>query len=438
MGTVTGDLKQESAGAERTEQIDFKMVTFTLGGKDYGIDIMKVKEISKDSYFTYVPNSAPFVRGVYNLRGDIISIIDLRIMFHLPAPEKEEGELENMIILRLKDHILGVIVDSIDKVIGISSANIQPTHPLFGDINIKYISGVVEHGNRLYIILDAEKIFGKEAAGQEKEKATEYQKEAVEAEPRYKAIDQGELDFNFIAETLSTFKNFYVTDINEGWVKRRFTEWEAQKRSEGKGLQLQSPDDAEGFLATFYSPYTGSLLGEEYLINLKNITSTLQSKSITAWNPGCGKGFETFSLACLLRKTFPDRRIKIWANDNDLLNISTAPSLVFNKEEVPSLLQEFLVEGKNGYQFNTEIKDLILFEYHDILNLNPLPEVDIILARDVISFQKPAEQWKILKEFEGKLKGNGLLFIGENEKVGGDNWTVLEGGRVVAYKLKND
>mgnify|MGYP000676561961 FL=1 len=59
--------------------VDFKMVTFSLSGKDYAIDIMKVKEIAKAGRFTYVPNALPFVRGVYNLRGDIIPIIDLRL-----------------------------------------------------------------------------------------------------------------------------------------------------------------------------------------------------------------------------------------------------------------------------------------------------------------------------------------------------------------------
>jgi chemotaxis signal transduction protein len=79
--------------ARRAEKIDFKMITFSLAGKEYGVDIMNVKEIAKAGRFTYVPNALPFVRGVYNLRGDIISVIDLRIFFHLPAERKEEEAL---------------------------------------------------------------------------------------------------------------------------------------------------------------------------------------------------------------------------------------------------------------------------------------------------------------------------------------------------------
>ena len=160
------DLTVDDSAAEQkenTEVIDYKMVTFSLGGKDYGIDIMKVKEISKASKFTFVPNSIPFVKGVYNLRGDIISVIDLRVMFNLPVPETN-GAPENMIILRLEDNVIGVIVDTIDKVIGISSSKIQPPHPLFGDINIKFIKGIVENEEKLYIILDVESIFDQKAA----------------------------------------------------------------------------------------------------------------------------------------------------------------------------------------------------------------------------------------------------------------------------------
>ncbi|HET7839864.1 MAG TPA: chemotaxis protein CheW, partial [Rectinemataceae bacterium] len=144
---------------KRAGKVDFKMVTFSLAGKEYGIDIMSVKEIAKAGRFTYVPNAATYVRGVYNLRGEIISVIDLRIFFHLPAERKAEDALESLLILRIEEHVFGVIVDAIDKVVGISSSAIQPPHPIFGDINVKYIKGIVENSGKLYIILDVEKIF---------------------------------------------------------------------------------------------------------------------------------------------------------------------------------------------------------------------------------------------------------------------------------------
>ena len=120
-------LNSEQAESEETvSKIDFKMVTFSLSNRDYAIDIMKVKEIAKVKNFTLIPNAAHYISGVYNLRGEIIPIIDLRRMFGIKIEAKNANELENVIILRLEEQIIGVIVDKINKVVGIDSSTIQP------------------------------------------------------------------------------------------------------------------------------------------------------------------------------------------------------------------------------------------------------------------------------------------------------------------------
>ncbi|TFH04409.1 MAG: chemotaxis protein CheW, partial [Spirochaetales bacterium] len=201
-------------GAEQIDDIDFKMVTFSLSGKDYGIDIMKVAEISKFDHFTFVPNTPPFVAGVYNLRGDIISVIDMRIMFNLPVPERAEDEVAEGLILRLENGLIGVIVDSIAKVVGISSDSIQPPHPIFADINLKYISGVVEHDERLYIMLDVERILGeeREEAPVEEDSATLIPPIVGPDEP-----GGGSQAADFIAQTLTALRGFHLTDLNRAW-----------------------------------------------------------------------------------------------------------------------------------------------------------------------------------------------------------------------------
>ena len=164
------DLMQDSMQEkENVAVVDYKMVTFSLAGKDYAIDIMQVKEIAKTGRFTYVPNTLPFVLGVYNLRGEIIPIIDLRLFFNIDIPSREDNSVENMLIVSVEDQLFGVVVDAIDKVVGIQKSTIQPPHPLFGDINIKYIYGVVECNNHLYILLDIERIFSSRITAKEKE-----------------------------------------------------------------------------------------------------------------------------------------------------------------------------------------------------------------------------------------------------------------------------
>ena len=426
-------LELEEQAVSTAKNIDFKMVTFSLAGKEYGIDIMKIKEISKAERFTYVPNTAPYVRGVHNLRGDIISIIDLRIMFHLPAAKKKEGELEDMIILRLDNYFIGVIVDSIDKVVGIATNSIQPPHPLFGDINIKFIRGIVENDQKLYIILDVEKILG----------AAEPQMDArkeVSAEDKAESIQketEKDVDLGFIIDTLSTFRKFTVSDLNLPWVKNRFAEWKQEKGTDAEKLQLKEVSDADQYLRPFFSPYSGAIWEEDYLSAVSSALPPIHGATYTVWNPGCGKGYETYSLTIAVKKKFPEAAVKVWANDNDLLCISTAPNLIFSENEFPEYVSEYFTESKNGYQVVPSLRDVILFEYHDILNPNPFPDVDVIFARDLLSFMSANDQQKLLKEFWEKLKPNGVLFLGTNEMAPEVDWEGTEYGNIVAYKKKN-
>lgn len=433
MSTLSEDIKKGEA--EKVENIDYKMVTFSLAGKDYGIDIMKVKEISKANRFTHVPNAAPYVRGVYNLRGDIISIIDLRIMFNIPAQKHENQNLENMIILRLDDYLTGVIVDSIDKVVGINSEEIQPPHPIFGDINIRFIKGVVENEDRLYLILDVERIFG--AHEEEKEEQPAQKPELVREEPEPEAAGgEEDSDYSFVVETLYTFKSFVVSDYNRDWVKERYEEWKQQRSSSGNEVQLQSAEDAAEFLRPFYSPDTGRLWSDEYRDQVKKLfgEQLSPSGSLLAWNPGCAAGHETYSLAVVLREVFPDSSLRIWAHDSDLMGISTAPNLVLKKEEIPESMERYTTEAKNGIYAAKEIRDLILFEYHNVFHTNPFPDVDLIVARDLLSFQTKKEQEAFLVECGSKLKPGGILLLGANERALSEDFEEFAVGPVRAYK----
>lgn len=419
LGTLTGEEAQNDA-----EQIDFKMVTFSLAGKDYGVDIMKVKEIAKFGNFTYVPNTAPYVRGVHNLRGDIISVIDMRKMLRLPVPE--EKEIEDGLILRLEKNLLGVVVDAISGVIGISSTTIQPPHPIFADINIQYIRGVVEHQGKLFIVLDVDRIFAKEnpAIATDHHRMPEPSGGAAPQGSgpglpgRAGAIAPGEKDEDFVRDALPTLAGFHVTPMNAGWFSRRFKEWLGARGQTGVSPQLRNGDDAEHFLSSFYSRSTGRFLPKEYVGAIGEALPEGQIGGLTAWNPGCGKGEESYSLAAYLRSLFPNRRIRVWAHDKDLLSISTAPNLVFSREQVPEYAEPFLVQGINGYSFSEELKDTILFEYHDLLHRNEVPECDLILCRDVLSFLPTEQQSAVLDDFYNRLKPDGVLILGDNESVG--------------------
>jgi purine-binding chemotaxis protein CheW len=430
--TVNAELQEKK---ELVDNTDYKMITFSLAGKDYGVDIMNVKEIAKADKFTYVPNAASFVRGVYNLRGEIIPIIDLRAFFHLPAEKSADGQ-ENMLILHIADRVYGTIVDKIDKVVSINSSMIQPSHPIFGDINAKYMDGVAENKGTLYIILDVVHIFSQnqEESPQPAEKAPSGYYEASPADSEAGGDGTAAMtaeNLGFIKEGLAALKKFYPGPVNEDWLVKRFGEWNSTHTEEN--IQLANSSDADAFLETFYSPCNGEFWTPEYAYAVKAALPDLSSNHIQVWNAGCGKGYETFSLACILKLRYPLGHIKIWANDNDIMAIANAPNLVFEMNEAPDYCQAFLAKGRTGYGFNSSIKDSIVFEYHDITNMNTLPDIDIALCRDTLSFLSPDAQAKVLEDISGKLKKKGIVILGRNELMPGGDWIPVGKDPVPAF-----
>ncbi|MCR4714186.1 MAG: chemotaxis protein CheW [Treponemataceae bacterium] len=421
MQTVNEEIAEERK--EKLANIDFKMVAFSLAGRDYAIDIMKVKEIAKAGRFTYVPNTSPFVLGVYNLRGEIIPIIDLRLFFGIKVPERKGDEIENVIIVGVGEQIFGVVIDAIDKVVGIQKSSIQPPHPLFGGISIKYISGVVESNGHLYILLDIDRIFGARDSG--KNEIDMLNRQAAQAVADTKklvaetAADSNpklETEYKFLVDNLKSLRKFSVTGVNEAWVRSRLIEW-TKERGQNK-IQLVDEKDADAFLAPFYSPCNGVFWTEQYAAEILKILPDNKAKQIFVWNPGCGKGYETYSLACVLKKRYPDAKIRIYAHDVDLLNVSNAPLLTVPAEaaNAASWLKPYLTTTSGGgYTFNQEIKDIIMFEYHDCMNNNSMQPVDIIFARDIISLLPEEFQVSFINDFSEKLKGNGCIFVGANE-----------------------
>lgn len=465
-GSATGELRgfgmglgRDEDGGEAVENIDFKMVTFSLAGKDYGIDIMRVKEIAKFGGFTYVPNTRPFVTGVYNLRGEIISVIDLRLMFNLPEESREESGTQDGLILRLQSGLIGVVVDRIDRVIGISSETIQPPHPIFADVKIDYISGVVEHEDRLYIILDAERVFGRDgrASGtQPRAEPTstvaqplpvpdplqsleptqmqhqpETPQDGAAAEPPQGTDDA---EFGFVVDGLATFGKLHYSAVNRDWMRERYAQWRAERLSAGRQVQFGDEQEADAFVQPFFSPCTGRLWDPGYAEAVSSIVPAFETTVINAWNPGCGKGYESYALAALLSEAYRGKRIKLFAGDNDLLSISTAPSLLFSPSDIPAYLQPFTTETRNGIGIADELKNSILFEYHDVLHESDVPGVHVVLCRDLVSLLAPDEQERLLTKFFDVLIPGGILIIGSNERLDHDGRWEPVAAELSAYR----
>lgn len=133
-----------------------EFLTFTLGAEEYGIDILKVQEIRGYDAVTKIANSPPFIKGVINLRGVIVPIVDLRIKFNLGEPTYDQFTV--VIILNIGKRVMGVVVDGVSDVIQLSSDNLHAA-PEFGSVlDTRYIVGLGTVENRMIIVVDIEKL----------------------------------------------------------------------------------------------------------------------------------------------------------------------------------------------------------------------------------------------------------------------------------------
>ena len=159
--------------------------------------------------------------------------------------------------------------------------------------------------------------------------------------------------------------------------------------------------------------------------------------NFNVWNAGCGSGQESYSIACLIKEAMPKVHLRVIAHDSDLIRISTAPGLTIDPASLDPFYNQFLTDGTRGKQFKKEIKDAILFEYHDITHDNTLPKLDMVVIRDTVSYLNPERQQYLFGVLDEVMKSGALLLLGEHEQpMNTDAWVRVENAGVVAYKKK--
>lgn len=135
-----------------------EFLTFTLGNEEYGLDILKVQEIRGYDAVTAIANSPAFIKGVINLRGIIVPIVDMRIKFNLGKVEYNEYTV--VIILNVANRVVGMVVDGVSDVITLKPDQIKPA-PEFGSaFDTKYLTGLGTVDKRMLILVDIEKLMG--------------------------------------------------------------------------------------------------------------------------------------------------------------------------------------------------------------------------------------------------------------------------------------
>lgn len=133
-----------------------KFLTFALGQEEYGLEILKVREIIQMMELTVVPRTPPCIKGVINLRGKVIPVVDLRLKFDLP--EIEHTEQTCIIVVTVQDVEMGVIVDRVCEVRDISAQQIDDAPSFGANVDTDFVLGLGKTGSTVTILLDIDKV----------------------------------------------------------------------------------------------------------------------------------------------------------------------------------------------------------------------------------------------------------------------------------------
>jgi len=133
-----------------------QFVSFTLGGEEYGIPILRVQEIIRYETLTCVPQFSDFVEGVLNLRGQVIPVVDLRRRFGMP--ESEHDRSTRIVVVEIDRQIIGLVVDSVTKVRTINENQIDPPPAMGASVGREFIVGMAKLENHLVILLNMDRI----------------------------------------------------------------------------------------------------------------------------------------------------------------------------------------------------------------------------------------------------------------------------------------
>jgi len=161
--TTTANGNGEARGASQrynapasSDRKNGKFLTFYLAGEEYGIEILKVQEIIGMMTITPVPRTPHFIRGVINLRGKVIAVVDLRRKFDMES--KEQTEETCIIVVQTAGIQIGCVVDKVSEVLDISAEEIEEAPSFGADVNTEYILGIGKSQGKVKLLLDIDKV----------------------------------------------------------------------------------------------------------------------------------------------------------------------------------------------------------------------------------------------------------------------------------------
>jgi purine-binding chemotaxis protein CheW len=135
-----------------------QFLTFTIQGEEYGIEILRVQEIKGFSKIRPIPNAPNFIKGVLNLRGTVIPVLDLRARFGMA--EAEYNQFTVIIVVSVGSKVVGLVVDAVSDVLNITKDQVEETPEITGDMDTSFFHGMGKVGEKLILLLNIDKLVG--------------------------------------------------------------------------------------------------------------------------------------------------------------------------------------------------------------------------------------------------------------------------------------
>ncbi|WP_447968350.1 chemotaxis protein CheW [Nitrospira sp. M1] len=153
MSTEVAEATETQIGLNTDSQ---QYLTFDLAEEHYGVDILKVQEIKGYTAVTKIPNTPDYVKGVLNLRGTIVPIVDLRLKFGMEPTEPTAFTV--IVVVNVRERVMGFLVDAVSDVLELASKDIQPPPDLGQKSDITFVSGIGNTNDRLVTLLDIDRV----------------------------------------------------------------------------------------------------------------------------------------------------------------------------------------------------------------------------------------------------------------------------------------
>lgn len=160
-----------SAASLHADETSHEFLTFALGDEEYGVDILKVQEIRGYDTVTRLPDAPDYIKGVINLRGTIVPVIDMRLKFRLARADYTP--LTVMIVLNVANRVVGMVVDSVSDVVRLGKEQIRAVPELGATIDRQFLTGIGTLDERMLILLDIERLMGSTEMGLVAEQAAD-------------------------------------------------------------------------------------------------------------------------------------------------------------------------------------------------------------------------------------------------------------------------